>query len=68
MKIKEYYLYWLLLLFFFTGCQRDEYTATDGEGSLRLSIGMKNDLKVVATRALTSELKANQSHPKTANC
>ena len=44
MKIKEYYLYWLLLLFFFTGCQRDEYTATDGEGSLRLSIGMKNDL------------------------
>ena len=58
MKIKEYYLYWLLLLFFFTGCQRDEYTATDGEGSLRLSIGMKNDLKVVATRALTSEEQA----------
>ncbi len=46
MKIKEYYLYWLLLLFLFIkGCQRDEYTATDGEGSLRLSIGMKNDLK-----------------------
>lgn len=58
MKIKEYYLYWLLLLFFFTGCQRDEYTATDGEGSLRLSIGIKNDLKVVATRALTSEEQA----------
>lgn len=58
MKMKEYYLYWLLLLFFFTGCQRDEYTATDGEGSLRLSVGMKNDLKVVATRALTSEEQA----------
>lgn len=58
MKMKEYYLYWLLLLFFFTGCQRDEYTSTDGEGSLRLSVGMKNDLKVVATRALTSEEQA----------
>lgn len=58
MKMKEYYLYWLLLLFFFTGCQRDEYTSTDGEGSLRLSVGMKNDLKVVVTRALTSEEQA----------
>lgn len=58
MKMKEYYLYWLLLLFFFTGCQRDEYTSADGEGSLRLSVGMKNDLKVVATRALTSEEQA----------
>lgn len=57
--MRKYNLYIWLLLFVLTACQRDEYAAEVGEGTLRLTVGMKNDLKVVATRSLTTEEEDN---------
>lgn len=57
--MRKYNLYIWLLLFVLTACQRDEYATEVGEGTLRLTVGMKNDLKVVATRSLTTEEEDN---------
>lgn len=57
--MRKYNLYIWLLLFVLTACQRDEYATEVGEGTLRLTVGMKNDLKVVSTRSLTTEEEDN---------
>lgn len=57
--MRKYNLYIWIFLFVLTACQRDEYATEVGEGTLRLTVGMKNDLKIVTTRSLTTEEEDN---------
>ena len=52
MKKRTLYLLSLLSLF---GCQQDDNSSFEGEGTLRLDVKMKSELQVAATRALTAD-------------